>query len=134
MTPSMLSEPVSASIAKYAIVDADERVRLDPFGRAGDRRHEDAQRLRKRLRALGRVFDDLDVVAEATLLSCAHADLDVERDMRRHVVVREAKDTRGRGAVAADARCPHPLFRGDDPAHLEQVFGVVPRGDTSRRS
>ena len=77
----MLSEPVSASIAKYRLSIREERVRLDPFWRAGDRRHEDAQRFGKSLRALGRVLDDVDVIAEAKMLRRPRSDLDVERDL-----------------------------------------------------
>lgn len=106
------------------IVDAEERIRLDPFQRVRDRRHEDAQRLGKSLRTLGRVLDDVDVIAEAKVFRRARSDLDVERDLRRHVIVGEAKNARGRGAVAADARGAHPILRGYDTACSEQVFGV----------
>ena len=51
---------------EVSIVDADERVGLDPPRGAGDRWDGDAKRLRKCLRALGRFVDDLDMIAEAT--------------------------------------------------------------------
>ena len=40
------------------------------------------------------------------------------------MIVREAKDARGRGAVATDAGGAHPVLGGYDPARSEQVFGV----------
>ena len=60
----------------------------------------------------GAALQNVDVALERDAgLACA--DLDVDRDVGRHVIVREPHDLRRRGALAADAAIGDPLLRRD---------------------
>ena len=75
----------------------------------------------------GRRLDHLDVIDEAHVGRGACADLDVDGDLGRHVIMRETDDARGHGRVPADARGPHPRFRRHDATQREHVFRVRPK-------
>lgn len=109
---------------EVALTDREQGIRLDPTWRIRDDRHRHAKRVWEGPRAGRRRADYIDVIAKFHLRN-ACADLDVQCNMRRHVIMREAKDARRRGAVAANARHAHPIVRGDDPARLQQLLGVL---------
>ena len=54
----------------------------------------------------------------------ARADLDVDRDIGGHVIMRQAHDLRRRGALAADAAVGDPVFGRDDALGDEHRFGL----------
>jgi len=98
-----------------------ERIRFDK-GLPPLKLDGDAQRLRQCASCLGRSAQDVDVMFERCS-GGARADLDVERDVRRHVVMRETNDARGGGAVAADTGVRNPLLRRDDAPGMQERFG-----------
>ena len=54
----------------------------------------------------------------------ARADLDVDRDIGGHVIMRQAHDLRRRGALAADAAVGDPFFGRDDALGDQHRFGL----------